>query len=88
MTGIELVRHCGVKVIVGSDNFYAWRARVVVLISEVANGTSPDALMIAAHEAAHDQQPRALFWLRWLQPVRDHLEADAWRRAIVILKTL
>lgn len=88
MTGLELVRSCGCRVIIGSDNFYAWQARVVVLTYEVAHGNDPSSLMVAAHEAAHDRQPRHLFWLRWLQPVRDHLEADAWRIAVVLLKSL
>ncbi len=86
MTGLELVRRCGCRVTIGSDNFYAWPHRVVVLTPEVAGGTDPHSLLIAAHEAAHDRQPRYLFWLRWLQPVRDHLEADAWRVAAELLK--
>lgn len=85
---MEVVRRCGCRVVVGCDNFYDWRNRVVVLNEEVASGDDPASLVVAAHEAAHTQQPRWLFWFRWLQPVRDHLEADAWRRAVVLLSRL
>jgi hypothetical protein len=86
MTGIQLVRQTGARVVIGSDNLFAWRAGVVVLTEQVARSSNAAALVVAAHEAAHAQQPRVLFWLRWLQPVRDHLEADAWRRAVAILE--
>lgn len=88
MTGLELARRSGARVIVGSDNAYAWRERVIVLTERVAMGSDAFALAIAAHESAHHHQPRWMFWLRWLEPVRMHCELDAWRRAMVILEEI
>ena len=85
ITGLDVVRRCGCRVVIGSDNSYAWRHRVVILTEEVAHGFDPASLMIAAHEASHDRQPQYWFWFRWLQPMRDYVEADAWRRATLLL---
>lgn len=83
VTGLDVARSAGVRVVVGEDadsNCFAWRERVIVLSPSVAHGTDLHSLVVAAEEAAHARQPRWMHALRFFQPVRWLVEADAFLR--------
>lgn len=95
-------RHgCRIAIVEGMEAmraFYDWRRKVIVLPRCVAVGSDAASLAIAAHETAHSMQPRWMWplyitppvrwrvWLHLLAPVRWYVEADAWRRAVVLLE--
>lgn len=81
-TGMEIVQRAGLKCVLGDRCLFRWRSRIVVLRPEIAHGTGPASVVIAAHEIAHSQQPRWIFWLLFLWPMRLWIENDAWNRTL------
>lgn len=81
-TGMELVKRAGLKCVLGERCVFRWRSRIVVLRPEIAHGTGPASVVIAAHEIAHSQQPRWWFAFLILAPVRWWIEVDCWNRTL------
>jgi hypothetical protein len=89
LTGRDVAELAGVPIVLGNIDAYEWRRRVLVLRECTAKGTDTGSLIIAAHEVAHRRQQEDWPWIRWwfrfFEPFRLWQEADAWKRAKVIL---
>jgi len=91
MTGADLCREHATT-ISGVANTYDPGERLITLRPHVYRGATSATLTLAAHEAGHALQHRAIGWLvpaaRWLLLGRLLLEWDASRRARTILRAL
>lgn len=91
MTGLELAKQSGARVVIGEANGYHWPTSVIVLQRPIALGSNLMQLLVAAHEAEHHRQHHRSPWLRWgvkFVPVAWWCEIDAWRRAVVAVATI
>lgn len=91
MTGLDIAKLSTAHVLVFEGDgtaAYHWPSHTIWLSPAIAFGRGVYALLVAAEEVAHSQQPAWKLRLTFWKPMEWHVEADAFVRAKEILKSL